>query len=129
MSKYEKIIDIEYPFSLNRKRMPISERANIFSPFMALTGYIESLKEQEIEYINKPILTDESKYEINDILISLSKEKKIMVFTYFKTIKDDKGECIQIEGTLKNINEIEKEIILSDNTKIKIDDILSIKEK
>lgn len=128
MSKYSKIIDIEYPFSLNRKRMPIKERASIFSPFAALVGYEEAIKEKEIVYTEKIELSEESKYEINDILISLLNDKKEVILTYFLCLKENKGKYIQKVGSIKAIDDIEHKIILTDGTKINLDDLLSIKE-
>ena len=36
--KYDDIINLPYPTSAKHPRMPISDRAAIFSPFAALTG-------------------------------------------------------------------------------------------
>ena len=37
--KYDDILHLPHPTSAKHPRMPISERAAIFSPFAALTGY------------------------------------------------------------------------------------------
>ena len=37
--KYDDIINLPYPTSAKHPRMPISDRAAIFSPFAALTGH------------------------------------------------------------------------------------------
>ena len=43
--KYDDIIDYDWGPSSLRERMPLSQRAKIFLPFAALTGFDEALKE------------------------------------------------------------------------------------
>lgn len=44
---YDDIIDLEYPIRLNRPRMSRRDRAAQFSPFAALSGYDDAIKEAE----------------------------------------------------------------------------------
>lgn len=43
--KYDDIINLPHHVSATRSRMPIGDRAAQFSPFAALTGYDEAIKE------------------------------------------------------------------------------------
>ncbi len=48
MKNYDDIINTRWPPErpdFNHPRMPVSQRAKIFLPFSALTGYEEALKE------------------------------------------------------------------------------------
>lgn len=52
MSKYDDIINTEWPRETLRTKMPLAQRAKIFLPFAALTGYEKALHntlEQEIK--------------------------------------------------------------------------------
>ena len=44
--KYDDIINLPHPTSAKHPRMPISERAAIFSPFAALTGHGDAIRER-----------------------------------------------------------------------------------
>ena len=53
---YSDIIDYDWNYSSLKNRMPLSQRAKIFLPFSALTGYDEALQktlEQEIAEMNE----------------------------------------------------------------------------
>jgi len=45
MSKYDDIINTEWPQKTLRPRMPLNQRAKIFLPFAALTGYDKALQD------------------------------------------------------------------------------------
>lgn len=45
-SKYQAILDMEWPRPNGRPRMAMEERAKIFMPFAALKGYEEAVDEQ-----------------------------------------------------------------------------------
>ena len=42
---YDDIIELPHPTSTKHSRMPISDRASIFSPFAALTGHGDAIQE------------------------------------------------------------------------------------
>ena len=43
--KYDDILHLPHPTSKKHPRMPISDRAAIFSPFAALTGHAAAIQE------------------------------------------------------------------------------------
>ncbi len=45
MSRFDDIIDMEWPRTGLQSRMSLNQRAKIFLPFAALTGYDAALKE------------------------------------------------------------------------------------
>ena len=54
---YDDIIDYEWKKDSLKNRMPLSQRAKIFLPFAALTGYEEAIKKlqkmHEMDYDSK----------------------------------------------------------------------------
>ena len=46
-NKYEDIIHLQHPTSANHPQMPIEDRAAQFSPFAALTGHEEAIRETQ----------------------------------------------------------------------------------
>lgn len=53
MTGYEDIIDLPHHVSDKRPQMPMRDRAAQFSPFAALTGYDEAIKDREKSYIEE----------------------------------------------------------------------------
>ena len=48
-NKYEDIIHLQHPTSANHPQMPIEDRAAQFSPFAALTGHEDAIRETQME--------------------------------------------------------------------------------
>ena len=130
MNKYDDIINLPRHISKNHKPMPISNRAAIFAPFSALTGYNETIIEASRITDRKIEISDEEKEKINDKLQYIKNiitQKPLVSIKYF--IHDSKksgGKYIQINCNIKKIDTIKKIIILTDNTKINIEDIIYI---
>ena len=124
---YDDIINLEH-YEPKHPRMDKYKRAAIFSPFAALTGYEDSIKETARRVDKKVILDDNIKDIINNKLVFLNEHKDIDVtITYF--IKDkykDGGKSIDITTKIKKIDLISKKITLIDKLSINIDDILDI---
>ena len=128
MKNYDDIINMKRPISKKYHEMPIYNRASIFAPFAALTGYSDAISDAGVETYSKLYLNDEQKDMINDKLVSLKelKEKEIEIIYFKKSIKKDGGNYISIKGKVKKIDEYNKEIILESGIKIKLTDIFDI---
>lgn len=130
MNNYEDIIYLPHHISRVHKQMSISNRAAIFAPFAALSGYGEAVYETGRITDSKIDMSDEDKYEINDKLLyiqSIIKDRPTINIKYFTPdSKKDGGKYIELKCKVKRIDDVNKQLILMDNKKIKIDDILSI---
>ena len=130
MNKYDNIINLPHYISKYRTHLSPSQRASQFAPFSALTGYSDAIKEKEKILVDKIILEDDEKELINECLQKLSNDIKnnpYVTITYF--VKDkltDKGNYLTISGNLKKIDTINNYITLTNNTKIYLDEILTI---
>ena len=63
--KYDDIIGLPHPTSSKHPRMPISERAAIFSPFAALSGHSAALAETARLTDQKIELDEDTKAELD----------------------------------------------------------------
>lgn len=128
---YDDIINMKAHVSLNRPRMSMENRAAQFAPFSALTGYEEAIKEmgrlteEKIELDNglKLLLSD----KLNEIDENINLHRSVS-FTYF--LEDKKkcgGKYVEIVGIVKKIDSYKQVVVLENNTKIPIDDIINIK--
>lgn len=127
---YRDIIDLPHPISKKHPQMARIDRAAQFAPFAALTGHKEAVKESERQTEEKRMLSDGQKLMINEILQQIQDQRKhqpIIKLTYFEKdpIKEG-GSYITVVKSAKRINEIEKQLILMDGTKIAITDIYQI---
>lgn len=127
-NSYEDIINLKHYEPKNHPRMAIKDRAAQFSPFSALTGHKEAIKETIRLTNRKKILSEEEKAELNDKLQYINScDSVIAIFTYFiKDLKKAGGKYIKIKGKMRKIDLFNQVIVLQDKTKIPINDIIDI---
>ena len=127
---YEDIINMPHHVSERHPQMSIEGRAAQFAPFAALTGYSDAVRETA-RLTEKRIEIDEGlKLKLNDklqkIIKNINTNPKI-TFTYF--VYDDKkegGKYVNKTGCVKKIDIGKECIILTDKTKIPINEIINI---
>lgn len=127
---YRDIIDLPHPVSKKHPPMARKDRAAQFAPFAALTGHKEAVKERERQTESKRILSDGRKLLINEVLQKIKEQRKqrpVISVTYFvKDLYKTGGMYITEVRTMKDINELERQLICADGTKIWIPDIYQI---
>lgn len=103
--------------------MKISDRARIFLPFDALKGFREALAKKEKVKVEKRILSEYQKEEINRILIKLKKGCLVNLEYYSEEDKEYlslEGVLTRIDKTSKTITIVKKEILMENIHQIKI---------
>lgn len=130
MNKYDDIINLPHYELKYHNKMSITSRAAQFSPFAALTGYSDLVNETARITGRKIELSEEELTDLDrklQILNSNIKDKPDVKITYF--IPDNKksgGKYEDINGNVRKIDYINHIIILTNNKKIYIDNILNI---
>lgn len=122
---YSDIINIDY---IPMKKMSIKMRSAQFAPFNALPSYAEKINEVKKTSEVKKELTEEMKNIINNKLNEIKENienKPLIKVTYFSKDKNC-GKYITKEKRVKKIDEINKIIILEENQKILINEIINI---
>lgn len=129
-NKYDDIINLPHHISLKHPRMSIENRAAQFSPFAALTGYDEAIRETARVTDEKIEIDEGLKESLNrklQIIESIIKTKPKVRFTYFvKDLKKKGGKYVDVMGSVKKIDNIEGKIILTDKKVIPINEIIKI---
>ena len=127
---YNDILFLEHHTSLNHPRMSLINRAGQFSPFAALTGYEDKVKETT-RYTDAEIYLSEDEEEIIrnklNIIEENIKSKIHVTITYF--VKDKRkggGMFKDISGIVKKIDNYNNVIIFTNNNKILLDNIIDI---
>lgn len=128
--EYGDIIDLPHHQSEKRAHMSLSDRAVQFAPFAALRGYDEEITETaritdaRIELSAEKI--EELNEKLGELIANIRQMPKASI-TYFRPDeKKSGGAYVTAAGNLRRIDEIERVIIFTDETKIKIDDIYDI---
>ncbi len=123
-NEYKDIIYLPHHTSKKRPRMSVYNRAAQFSPFAALTGYEEAVKETA-RFTDEKSELDEYQIAIINDKINIALEKKglnpILSITYFSPDSRKKGgEYVTVSGTVKKVDEISRSLVLSDGTAIPV---------
>ena len=127
---YDDIINLPHHVSSSRPHMSSFDRAAQFSPFAALTGYDDVVKETA-RLTEKRVELDESrKAALNDRLCIIHDtlvEQPTVIITYFQPDqKKSGGAYVTATGSVKKIDEYVRTVFMHDTTKIPIDEIISI---
>lgn len=128
--RYDDIINLSHHESKSHLRMSNLNRAAQFSPFAALTGYDEAIKEtarltdrrMELDEAEKTRLDKKMKI----VQEQLSCRPKIEI-TYFQP--DERkagGTYITTIGVVKKIDSYERTVVMQDDTRIAIEEIINI---
>lgn len=135
MGKYDDIINLGRPSS-KREKMPVAERAKIFMPFSALTGYGDVIAEKQKITTERVVLSEERKAEL-DYKIQMLREyshihnKKVKVCHFVRDVKvsqeegQELGTYMELEGTLGKIDYVSRQVTIGE-TVISLADIVDI---
>lgn len=127
---YADIINLPHHVSKTRPRMSIHDRAAQFSPFAALTGYDAAIRETARWTDTKVELDENSRAGLDERLLfvmSKADEKPSVTITYFR--KDERksgGTYEAATGTIQKIDFCGRMIVMEDQSKIPMDDMIDI---
>ena len=130
MNKYEDIINLSRPISKHPK-MTLYQRSAQFAPFSALTGYEGQVKETARQTYKKIELDEEIKLKL-DLKIQIIQEMlhnnpEIEITYYVPDKIKDGGKYETIKKKKKKIDNYNQAIIMQDELKIDINEIIDIK--
>lgn len=133
VSQYEDIINLPHHVSKKYPQMPVTDRAAQFSPFAALTGYEDAIRETERRTEEKIELDDYTKEELNKKLMvikeNLNKNPEISVKYFIPDEKKEGGTYVNLKGIVKKIDEYRERLVFMDGTEVPLDDIIEIVER
>jgi len=130
---YLDIINLNHPTSTSHERMSHYNRAAQFSPFAAVVGYDGAIKEMarltdqriELDEAQKIVLSE----RLSMIQDQRDKKEEIEI-TYFQPDEwKTGGEYRCLVGIIKKIDEYERVVVMNDETKIDIKEIIEISGK
>ncbi len=127
---YDDLLDRPHPVSSRHPRMAMTERAAQFSPFAALTGYGETVRETARLTEEKRELTADQQQEIDRRLKELQERlfsDPVVTAVYFEADPRKEGGSYQtVTGTVRKLDPERGTLTFSDGTVIPFGDLLSL---
>lgn len=127
---YDDIIGLPHHVSKTHPRMSMSDRAAQFSPFAALTGYGDAIRETTRLTDEKIVLSEESKEELNQKLRMISERLaghlEVSVTYFLPDGKKAGGAYVTAVGYVRKIDLLERRVYMWGGVVIPIDDIYEI---
>lgn len=128
--KYDNMLHLPHPTSTRHPRMPISERAAMFSPFTALSGHAGAIAETARLTDQKMELDEDTKAELDRrqavLLEHIAEQPEITVTWFRPDERKDGGAYLNATGQLKKIDEVKRVLILLDGTSIPLEDVADL---
>lgn len=125
--QYDDIINLPHHVSPTRPRMSMIDRAAQFSPFAALTGYDAAIKETGRLTDERIELSEESRAVLDRkqqlLLDNLADHPEVSVTYFVPDERKSGGAYVTATGQVKKVDEFERLLILTDGTKIPLDEI------
>ena len=129
--RYNDLLDLPHPVSKKHPRMSAHDRAAQFSPFAALTGHSAAMEETARLTDQKLEPSEIQLAELNANLMKIQahiREKPSVQITYFvPDARKSGGEYLTIRNCVRYIDEGAQTLILTDDTRIPLGDILGLK--
>ena len=127
---YDDIINLPHPTSPKHPRMPISDRASIFSPFAALTGHAAAIQETARLTDQRMELDEDTRAELDrkqKILIDHIADQPEVTITWFcPDEKKSGGAYVVSMGRLKKVDDVADTLKLADETTIPLNEIVDL---
>lgn len=128
--KYDDIIELEHHKSKKHTPMSLYARSAQFAPFAALTGYEGQVKETA-RLTDRRIELDEEMKLILDLKIQVIKEMlsdnpEVEITYFIPDTRKDGGKYVTIINNVKKIDSYNEHIIMQNNLKIEIKEIINI---
>ena len=127
---YEDIINQPHHVSSRHPQMSMKERATQFSPFAALTGYGDVIKETARFTDQMPELSEEEKEDLDYKLQMAGSfpggNPEVRITCFVPDLKKEGGEWNAISGRVKRLDTYRKKVIMESGEELEIDRIICI---
>ena len=128
--KYKDMLHLPHPVSAARPRMALQDRAAQFSPFAALTGYDDALRETARLTERFIELDEDGKQEIDRQISYLQQHPldtvPVKIIYFVPDEKKDGGSYRRVAGHVKKIDWYEKKIVLTEAGTLEIGHIVEM---
>jgi len=131
--QHDDILHLPHPTSAKHPRMPIGDRAAIFSPFAALTGHSAAIAETARLTEQKIQLDEDRRSELDEkqrmLEEVIARQPEVTVTWFRPDDKKDGGSYVTTTGNLKRADGVERVMVMTDGTWIPLDDIIELESE
>ncbi len=131
MTDYRDIINRSRPKS-KYPSMTRSERAGQFSPFAALSGFDDAIRERARYTEKKPHLTDQAQAVLDRKLELIErqagKKRQVEISYFVKDPTKEGGQISTIQGIIKSVDRINGRLIMEGGLSLVVDDIVDLED-
>lgn len=128
--KYEDIINLPHHVSKTHPQMPLYDRAAQFSPFAALTGYEDAIRETARLTDTWVQLSEDRKQELDEKLQRLISEKgriEPVTITFFQSDERKAGGSYRtVTGQIRKFDMYKRKLLFKNGAEIDIEKITDI---
>ena len=128
--RYDDMLNLPHHVSLTHPQMSALARAAQFSPFAALTGYDDAVKETARLTDAKLELDEDEKARIsvrlNILQEQLATHPEIIITYFVPDAKKAGGTYVSVTGTVKKIDQVEQCIRMESGETFPIENILTV---
>ncbi|MBR4866690.1 MAG: hypothetical protein IKU11_08375 [Clostridia bacterium] len=127
---YEDIIHLPHHVSKTRPPMSMADRAAQFSPFAALTGYDDAIREtgrltdEKLESGEERLAVLNTQFRI--LMDHLADHPEISVTYFVPDGRKSGGAYVTARGRVKKVNDFDRLLILQDGLRIPMDDVVEM---
>ena len=129
--KYDDILHLPHHVSKRHPQMSLQNRAAQFSPFAALTGHEDAIRETARQTDSFAELDEDRKELLNrqlQFIKAMLAQKPECEITYFQPDqKKDGGNYVTVRRRIEKIDEYKHQILFTDGTILPIGHLFSIK--
>ena len=129
-TNYEDILYLLRPVSKRHQPMSLLNRAAQFAPFAALTGYEDAVAESARRTSPRLFLSEDQMNDLNQQLSRITQkiaQRPHVSVTYFQPDnKKHGGTYLTFEGSVKKVDEINRQLVMDCGFCVPIHQIISI---
>ena len=127
-NKYGDIINLPRPASKRHPPMPLAKRAAQFSPFAALTGYEDAVRESARITLPPPNLADDEQELLDRSLqqVMAAPSPKATITYFVADAYKDGGRYETRTAVIKRLDHAHQQLVLQDGTRIDLSHIVRI---
>lgn len=125
---YDDIIHLPHHVSASRPQMSMSDRAAQFSPFAALTGYDDAIRETGRLTDKRIVLNEDELSALNTKyqLLANNPRKEVRITFFRPDSRKDGGAYVTATGFVRKIDTFDRLLYLESGSVIPMDDIFDI---
>lgn len=124
---YDDILYLPHPTSRTHPRMSRQDRAAQFSPFAALTGYEDTVKETARLTEERPILTEDEMAELDARLrLAMELNTEVTVTWFRPDSRKSGGSYVTAAGRIRKADEIQRVLIMDNGAQIPVDEVTAV---